>query len=247
MPAPDIYGWRKKIGLVIPSNNTVIEPELWTMRPPGVTVHASRILSRGSTPEAIRIMQADADRAIDELRAGELDVIAYACLATSLVMGHSWTEAVAEGIRTSTGCRATSAAAATLGALHALGVSRVAFATPYNDRINAFVGSYVEAGGITVTRLKNLVVARSLDLWKVPPAEVCDLARAVDSADAEAVCIVATDLPTAGVIEALEAELGKPVVTTNQAILWHSLQLAGVPDPVPGFGRLLAAPPAPRD
>ena len=234
-----LYGFRAKIGLVIPSNNTVIEPELWAMRPPGVTVHGNRILTQGNTPEGIVEMEKSATRAVRELRAGQMSVIVYACLATSLVKGLGWTRDVALQIASDACCPATTAATATFEALEALGARRVAIATPYPDRIQALLPALVAEFGINLISTRNLGVQNSLELWKSPGEEVRALARSVDVPDADAICIVATDLPTVHEIAALERELGKPVVTTNQAILWKALALAGLDDPIEGFGTLL--------
>jgi maleate isomerase len=234
-----LYGQRAKIGLVIPSNNTVVEPELWAMRPNGVTVHGNRILTRGNTPEGIYEMEKSAARAVDELRAGQMNVIVYACLATSLVKGLAWTREVATKITADTGAQASTAATATFEALQELGVRKVAVASPYPDRIQALLPPYIAEFGLEVVSTRNLGIQNSLELWKIPGAEVRAFARSVDVPQAEALCIVATDLPTIGEIAALEEELGKPVVTTNQAILWKALTLAGVPDRISGYGALL--------
>jgi maleate cis-trans isomerase len=225
-PAPygTLFGYRAKIGLVIPSNNTVIEPEMWAMRPPGVSVHGNRILARGNTPEGIAEMVKSTDRAVAELGHGQMSVIAYACLATSLVKGLAWTREVARGITESAGCPATTAATATFEAVQAL------------------LPSIVAEFGLELVSTRNLGVQNSLELWKIPGDRLRAFAHEVDVPEAEALCIVATDLPAVSEIAALEKELGKPVVATNQAILWKSLVLAGIADAVEGFGRLLANP-----
>jgi arylmalonate decarboxylase len=243
-PAPygTLFGYRAKIGLVIPSNNTVIEPEMWAMRPPGVSVHGNRILARGNTPEGIAEMVKSTDRAVAELGHGQMSVIAYACLATSLVKGLAWTREVARGITESAGCPATTAATATFEAVQSLGARRIAIATPYPDRIQALLPSIVAEFGLELVSTRNLGVQNSLELWKIPGDRLRAFAHEVDVPEAEALCIVATDLPAVSEIAALEKELGKPVVATNQAILWKSLVLAGIADAVEGFGRLLANP-----
>jgi len=235
-----LYGHRAKIGLVIPSNNTVIEPELWAMRPAGVTVHGNRILAKGNTPEGIVEMEKSASRAVAELKHGRMSVIVYACLATSLVKGPGWTREVERRIAADAGCPATTAATATLEALRALGVRRVAIASPYPDQIQALLPGYIAEFGLDLVSTRNLGINNSLELWKIPGIEVRAFARAVDVPQAEALCIVATDLPTVGEIAKLESELGKPVVTTNQAILWKALALAGIGEPIHGFGILLS-------
>lgn len=82
-----MYGWRARIGLVIPTNNIVIEPEFGILAPSAVSSHAARIMAGGMTPEGISRMVENSFRAVEELRAGDMSVIAYACLATSLVKG----------------------------------------------------------------------------------------------------------------------------------------------------------------
>ena len=78
-----------------------------------------------------------------------------------------------------------------------------------------------------------------VDIYEESEARAAELARRADTPEAQAVLISGTGLPTVGVLERLERELGKPVISSNQACLWRALRLAGVSDPVPGFGRLL--------
>ena len=235
-----MYGHRAKIGLIIPSNNTVIEPELAAMCPPGVTIHGNRILTHGNTPEGIVEMEKGAARAAAEFVRARMSVIAYACLATSLVKGAAWTRAVADRIAADTGGAATTAALATVEAALALGATRVSVATPYTLTVQAYVVPFLESIGLSVAATQTLDVQDSHVLWKTPPEVVEALAVSVDRDDAQAVLILSTDLPSAGSIESLERKLGKPVVTTNQAIAWHALKLSGIPDPIDGFGQLLS-------
>ena len=234
-----MYGWGARIGLVIPSNNTVIEPEYWAMVPDGVSVHAARILSVGVSPEDIEKMESNAARAVEELHAGGLDVIGYACLATSLVKGRDWSETYADAVRRETGLPATTAATATVEGLKAVGAGSVVLATPYPAHINDLVAPYIESFGIEVVAVENVDLGGSLEVCKAPPDIAERLARDADRADADAICIVATDFRTIEVIAALERDLSKPVVTTNQALLWRCLRLAGVEPAIDGYGRLL--------
>jgi maleate isomerase len=230
-PQPDtssIYGWAGKIGLVIPSNNTVIEPEFWAARPDRVTVHSARVLSHGNTPEGIVMMERNVTRAVKELDGGSMSVIAYACLATSLVKGKAWDDAIRAEIHATTGRPATTAAAATVAAVKTAGATRIGIATPYTKRIGALVAPFFESCGLAPLAVQNLEIEDSREIWKTTPATLFDLAVSANVAGAEAICILATDLPTMGVTEAIAAELGKPVITTNAAILWQCLALAGI-------------------
>jgi maleate cis-trans isomerase len=240
-----MLGWRARLGAVMPSNNTVLEPEFWNLRPDGVTLHAARVLSYGPTAEGITRMEQAAMRACEELKAGVLDALSYACLATSLVKGPDWSASFLGEVKARFGLPSCTAAGATVAALRAVGARRVAFATPYPEHIHALVQPYMEASGLAVAAMANTRFADSIEVCKAPPGVAYRLARQADVAAAEAVCIVATDFQTLPIIAALEADLGKPVITTNQAVLWMLLGLSGAGWKPGGLGRLFDhAPPA---
>ena len=71
------------------------------------------------------------------------------------------------------------------------------------------------------------------------PERAYRLARMVDAVEAEAVFLTGTGMPTLPVLEMLEQDLGKPVISSASAMMWHALRLAGVRQPIPGYGRLL--------
>ena len=238
-----MYGWRAKIGVVIPSNNTVLEPEFALIAPAGVATYAARILTSGTTREGIEEMETNARRAVRELHAGGLDVIAYACLATSLVMGRGWSEDFMAQTKEDTDLPATTAATATIEGLKAVNGRKVALATPYPTKINALVQPFFEAYGLEVVAIANLPVDDHLEICAIPPSRAYRLARQADCAEADAICILATDFQTVPIIADLEKDLGKPVVTTNQALMWRSLGLAGAGAEVTGFGGLFAQSP----
>lgn len=237
-----MYGWRAKLGIIIPSNNTVLEPEFARMAPDGVSVHASRILTAGTSPEAIVEMERNASRALRELNAGGVDVIAYACLATALVKGRGWAERFIEDACHEVKLPITTAVTATMDGLRVSGATRVAVASPYPDEIHRLLPPFFEQYGFQVVRSQNLDIKGALEVCRVPSSAAYRLAREVNSPEAQAICIVATDFQTVDIITALEQDLGKPVVTTNQALLWRSLELAGVGLAVTGYGRLLEQP-----
>lgn len=209
------------------------------MVPDGVSVHAARILSNGLAPEAILKMVEASFRAVDELAAGAMDVIAYACLATSLVKGTAWSRDFLTQIEDRTAKPALTAAGATVEALQALRVRRVALATPYPDRINRLLPALFDEAGLEIVALRNITVQNSLEVCRLPPSSAYHLALEADDPAAQAVCIVATDFRTIDVLQDLERDLAKPVISTNQALLWKALLLAKVPTQINGYGSLL--------
>ena len=101
---------------------------------------------------------------------------------------------------------------------------------------------YWASAGFDIVRAERLDDVRNI--YEETEERARSLARKADARDADAVLISGTGLPTAGVLDGLEQELGKPVLSSNAASFWRALRLAGVRDPVPGFGRLLREPAA---
>ena len=166
--------------------------------------------------------------------------VAYGCTSGSYVLGPDGDAAIIEQMRNAAGVPATTTSTAVVTALHTLGAQSVAVLSPHIDEINARLRAYLEAAGFKVAAMVGLNL--SCDIESVEPAETRDIVESqVDRVDADAVFISCTGMRTATIIDEMEASLGKPVVTANQATLWHLGQLAGVSTAMPERGRLLAA------
>lgn len=216
-----MLGWRRRLGLLVPANNGVIEPELAAWLPEGAALHATRMIVEGPfEPAALQRMERQAERGLAELELTRVDAIAYACLATSLVKGAAWDAAFARR----SPLPAFTAATATVEALSAVGARRIALVSPYPASIQALVEPYFRARGFQVTAASSLDAGDYEAVTRIPPWELYRVARGLDLGAADALCVLATDLQTLAVIETLEADLGVPVVTSNQAILWKGLR-----------------------
>src|SRR3954454_18309307 len=133
-----VYGHCGRIGLIVPANNSVIEPEFWSMLPAGVAAYATRIMAKGDlTPEAVKLMEGDVERAVACISATGVDVIAYCDMVTTFIMAAAWNEETVAGIKQRTGIPALSAWTALRDALKFLSVRRFALGTPYPRAIHA--------------------------------------------------------------------------------------------------------------
>lgn len=230
---------RAKLGFVLLATEQTVEDDMFRARPEGVGLH----FSRAWNPDSVSVATFDAQlhelsrAARTLLPDGSLDVIGYACTSGSLVMGEA--RVFAELRKGAPGAIATSLITGVIRALRHLGIGRVAVATPYRDEINQREAAFIEDEGVRVTALRGLRLERDSDMIRVRPEAIADLARSVDSAQAEAVFISCGALRSMRLVDALERELGKPVICSNQAMLWDMLRLAGVGDRIPGYGRLL--------
>ena len=224
---------------MVPSNNSVLEPEFWSRVPPGVAFYATRLPARGNlTVEAVRRMETEVDRAVDLLVATGVSLLAYADMVTTFVMDDGWNQATTTAIAHRAGVPCLTAWTALESALNAISVRRLAVGTPYPRQIHALVRPFLERRGFTVTGEGTLDVLGMADVPRLSMERVRALAAGLDRTGAEAVVLLATDLPTFDVISSLEAELAIPVLTSNQTLLWDSLKQGGVSADVVGLGRL---------
>lgn len=241
-----MFGWRARIGVLVPPGNPTVEPEFYAMAPPGVTIHFARLEGFESPhpPGAPAGMEARTLAYLDALpgpaRAlGAVNpaVVVLAHTASSYATGFANEQGLIDRITALTGSRALTAARAVSAALHHLGVKKLALGTPYPESISAQGKAYWEAAGFEIVGYHRL--AGVDNIYAENEQRAYQLAREANRPDADAVFLSGTGLPTVGVLEVLEQDLGKPVVSSTQASLWQALRVAGVRQAVPGFGRLL--------
>ena len=233
--------WRARIGILFPADGAN-DDDFWRLVPPGVTVHVARTrpLIDDFTVEAYgRLAGEDVESQAELLGLIRPSSVAYACTSGSFIRGVEHDRDIGVRIRRASGAPATTTSTAMVNALRALGLRRVAVATPYPDVINQRLTAFLVTSGFSVENNMGL----GLDDWTinfVPQSDVYHLARKVDTAGAEALFIACTNLRALDVIEPLEKDLAKPVITANQATMWEALRLAGIRERPKGFGTLFA-------
>ena len=224
-----MFGEAGRIGLIVPANNGVLEPELWSVLPDGVALYATRILARGElTPAAVHAMEENVDRAVDELAATGVDVIVYADMVTTFIMEPGWNESRTREIAARAGCACISAWTALRDALAHLGVRRFALGTPYPAAIHALAPPFFAAQGFTLCDDATLDISQMADVPRVEPHRLRRFVSGLDYRDADAVLLLATDLPTFDSIGPLAEMTDRPVLSSNQAILWSALSTVGI-------------------
>ena len=234
-----MFGEAGRIGLVVPANNGVLEPELWSVLPEGVALYATRILAKGElTPRAVQAMEENVDRAVDELAATGVDLIVYADMVTTFIMEPGWNEARTKEIAARTGCPCISAWTALRDALAHLGIVRFALGTPYPAAIHALAPPFFAERGFSLTDDATLDIRQMADVPRVDAGRLRDLVAGLDYADAEAVVLLATDLPTFVSLESLRAMTGLPVLSSNQTILRSALRIVGNDATIESLGPL---------
>jgi maleate isomerase len=230
---------RAKIGFVLIPNEQTIEDDMIKHVPPGVGCY----FHRGKMPHEISTAALAAMGDIMEGCAAAimpddgLDVICYACTSGTVAVGEQKTlDLLTKGAR---GAKPTTLMTAVTEALSAIGAKRLAVATPYVDELNSNIANHLLSKGFELAAFEGLNLDYDRDMIRVTPDYLCEFASSIDTPDADAVLISCGALRAIDIVDRLERDLGKPVICSNQAMLWHVLRLAGIKDKLPNLGTLL--------
>ncbi len=225
-PTPPLH--QAGIGVVVPYD-FALDRELWRWLPDDVSLHFTRMphAPMPATLEmAVHISDPEtAAQSVVDVSAASPLVMAYACTSGSFVGGPLAERALVAAMMGAGALAALTTSGALLEALRHLEITRIATATPYTADLTVGLTAFLGESGIEVTAASGLGLIS--DIWTVPHEVTMQLVRETDTADADAVFISCTNMPTYDVIAALEAELHKPVLTANQVTMWHALSLIG--------------------
>lgn len=238
----DGVGHRARIGLIVLASDLTVEYELRkVMNLRGVALYGSRLSCAPTiTPETLRNMEREIPRAADLILPGQpLDVVAYGCTSGAVVIGEEKVHARIHEVRPGVTC--TTPMEAAFAAFHALNAHRICLITPYSDEITSRMRQHIEAHGFQVPVMGSWNESDDGKVGRISPASIraalLDLGRS-DLVDA--VFVSCTSLRVVDIVREVEAELGKAVTSSNHALAWHCLRLAGIEDRHPEFGTLFS-------
>ena len=230
---------RARLGFIIPSSNRMAEPNFQRFAPEGVVPHFMRLRMTGAHSIPLAELMSRIEDAASILGDAKCDVTMLQCTGTSMSGGFGAEREVMETISRATGGRpALTTATCLMTALETLGAKKLVFMSETGEDGHDRKREFLKAAGYELVGDKPADLAGSDESCITPPAFWADLARTMQTPDAEAYFISCANIQAIDVIEELEAEFDRPVVTSNQVALWHSLRTAGITDDLPGLGRL---------
>lgn len=239
-----------KLGLVVPSLNSVMEFEMQRMAAGAMSINTMRVSAHTTgtraavgTRENLLWMDSQVPAAALLLAHAKVDVIAFGCTAGGVVKGPGAEQEIIHAITAATGIPSTTTIAATCDALRALSAVRLSVASPYEPWLNDYLRTFFEKSGFTVLAIEGFSAGAQGAIGpqhadRVTPQQVADLAMAVDRPQAQAIFISCTNFRTLEVIEPLEQKLGKPILTATSVSMWKMLRLANDAHAIAGAGEL---------
>ncbi|WP_052249090.1 maleate cis-trans isomerase family protein [Leisingera sp. ANG-Vp] len=226
---------RAKIGVLVPFTNTNLEPDMMLMRCPDTTVHFQRMggYDVDEIPGSDQMAGLGASDISQDLRmisGVRPDVVLYGCTSATLTHGPGFDEQLAQDIKAGSGALSFTAAGALVEAIKALGATKVGFSSPYLGEINEQAVEFLAQNQIATVKCAD--VGRELGNYgqgELTPDEVFDLASQADHPEAQAIVLSCTDMRSVEAVDRIEAALGKPVVTSNQAMMFAVMRALGLP------------------
>jgi maleate cis-trans isomerase len=231
---------RARIGMIIPSVNSMTEPQFNRFAPPGLAVHVARARVAGPWKRPLADMAEEIATSARLLADVAPDLIVFHCTDTSMAQGPQGEGRILDIVRDATGIEALATSRLVLEALQALELRKLVLLSPYKS--NRAVIGYLQATGFTVVHDVALAL-EPLEFAKVIPAQWSELARKNDRKEADGVFLSCTNTTQIEAIGDIERALGKPVINSNQAVLWGCLRRLksrlGTLAPLPELGRLM--------
>ena len=231
--------WRARIGFVLIANDGIIEEEMIRLALPGVGIHFTRLPGVvDCTVKTLMAMEKGlADAASRFVSEDGFNVVCFACTSASALIGEE--RVMAELLRGAPDAQTTTLITGVIRALRTLQVRRIVVATPYLDEINNLEEKYLQEQGFDILDMQGMNILNGDEMYRVTPDFILEYAMALDRPEAEAIFISCGGLRSLEIVDALEQKVGKPVVTSNQAMFWDTIRSAGIDDKIEGYGKLL--------
>lgn len=231
----------KRIGMLYPSSG-ISEREVEKMLPEEISLHVTRIPMSTPTYDSLSHMADSVEEASKLLEDARVDIIAFNCTIGSLIRGKGYDQEIIKRINQATGITATTTTTAVLAGLRALGIIKFILISPYTELLHQREKAFLETEGFQLLNDRWLGLSDCFQQHEMGPLRWYEMIKAMQEPQCEGYFISCGGIRVVEIIQRLETDLGKPVITSNQALIWHCLRKIGLQEPIEGFGRLLKTP-----
>jgi maleate isomerase len=216
-----------RVGLIIPSSNRMVEQEMVPAFPHGVTAHVTRLRMTGANRLAFEELLPRIEEATRALADARCDVVAFHCTANSMEGGKVGEQQILSTMARAGAARATTTITAIQNAFDAFGAKRIVLITPYSAETTEHEAAFLHGCGYEVLHAQGFALKGS-DAYCATPSEFWrDRTIEMERADADAYLISCANISVFDVLPELEARLGRPIITSNMAVIWDTVRLTG--------------------
>jgi maleate cis-trans isomerase len=238
-----MYGWRAKIGHIAPSRGDTLVYEFYRMLPEGFMI-------LNSTGTIRQLVDADLDRQMQRIEEAAADLVENKCDAIIVggsplftKLGYGSDVDMARKLTGKFGVPISPGITGEVEALKSLDIKKVVVATPHEESLNQRMKAFLESSGFDVLEIEGYGIRKNADLTDMDVHAAYKIAKRLyeQTPGADGIFVPCPRWPTITDVDLLEQEIGKPVVTSCQAYIWHALKMAKVKQKVTGYGRLRAS------
>ena len=228
-----------KIGLIALASDYMIEKDfIKVIKDKEIDFFVNRIECYNplSKENLIKMSEKVTDVTKNILPDENIDCIVYGCTSGTIAIGYDTIEKKVKEAKPK--AKITTPSTAAIKALKKLKIKKIAIFTPYSKKLNDEVIDYFSSQGFDIVVNTSLDIAADYDIGKVEQNFLFKTLSQIEIKNADALFISCTALPVLNIIERLEKELGKPVITSNQSLIWDTLENIGMNKDILGFGKL---------
>lgn len=238
-----MIGWRMHLGVIFPTPTPArVIREIYEVLPDGVDVTIATLSVRALTREELSKIFEGAERAAEQLARYDVDMVYQSGVPPLAIRGPGCDRELVAKMEKASGLPACTDFTGVMEAFRALSLKRLVMATPFEDDMNGLIRDFLKPEGFEIVHMKGLQIVRNADIRKLPiPVEYTHARQAFRESPQEpdGIYIPCGGWGSVHNIQRLEHDLGKPVVTWLQAMLWYAMRRMGVHEPIRGFGKLL--------
>ncbi|MBW2311238.1 MAG: maleate cis-trans isomerase [Deltaproteobacteria bacterium] len=220
----------------------ISEREVQRILPEKVSLHITRIPMSDPTYDSLLRMADSVEESSKLLADARVDIIAFNCTVGSLLKGRGYDQEIIERVNQATGLPATTTTTAVMAGLRALDIKALILVSPYTESVHQKEKGFLESEDFRLIHDQWLSLADCVQQYEIDPFRWYEVTRALKDPRSDGYFISCGGIRVVDIIQELEAHLKKPVITSNQALVWHCLRMLGLAEPIEGFGRLLKCP-----